>query len=126
MSATINGQTLGEQSLQVVGEFTWTTKYNGNRMYEVTGTGTAKISMNNNVIDDINCAGARDIYSFELAENKDVRSVKAIETGCPQGTQLDNSARQMSIDPLSATAFILTVVEQSEGNRAVANYTFAK
>lgn len=119
------GDKVGPHALQVTGDYFWIIKHIEGQKYEVTATGSAKISNSNNVVADLNCKGAQDVYVFDWTESGALRNLRQTETGCPQGLQ-SASAQQMSVERLSNNSFTYTVVTQEDGNRVIETYTFKK
>jgi hypothetical protein len=117
------GVTLDPQPLQVTGDVNWTVEPQGGEVYQVTMTGSGKVTFQNNVILDIRCTGASDLYSFTLSATNDVRDLTPVQLGCPQGGN-STAARQLSIKPLGQKSFVYTIVEQAQGQRAVVSLTF--
>ena len=119
------GNKIDKQTLQIAGDYYWETSHRGAAQYEVTATGSAKLSMDNQVLAELNCAGSQDVYAFEVIASGSMRNFAQLEAGCPQESQL-NASQQMSIRSLSPDTFEYTVVNQSEGVRIVETYIFRK
>jgi hypothetical protein len=119
------GNKIDPQTLQITGDYTWIVKSLGSEKYEVTATGSAKISSSNQVIAEVNCKGAQDVFAFTLLTSNALRELAIIESGCPQGIKAVGS-QQMSINPVSDSTFVYTVASQEEGARVIESYTFRK
>lgn len=119
------GNKMDPQPIQITGEYTWTIDPQGAEQYVVSSTGSAKLSFQNNILMEVNCNGARDIYSFSLTSSNDVRELKPVQLGCPQGG-VGTTARQMMINPLGKKSFVYTEAAQDGGARAIVMLTFTK
>lgn len=119
------GVKIDPQSVQVTGEYTWTVEALGGEAYQVTATGNAKFSLNNEILFEVNCTGAQDVYTFELTSSNTLRSLRPVELGCPQGLR-PVSAQQVSIQIQGKNSFAYIVASQGEGGRSIETYTFSK
>lgn len=119
------GNKIDPQTLQIAGDYYWEMKHQSDDRYEVTATGRAKLSSDNNILAEVNCAGSQDVYSFEMISSGSLRNFAQLEAGCPQAAKL-TSSQQMSIRSLNANAFEYTVVTQNDGVRIVETFVFRK
>lgn len=117
------GNKLDPQTLQITGDYTWSVEFLGENKYQITATGSTKINSQNQILAEVNCKGAQDIYVFELTESKAVRNLRTLESGCP-GTFKPTASMQMTFEPLTEKSFIYNVTTQSDGLRIIESYTF--
>jgi hypothetical protein len=69
------GNKLDPQTLQISGDFYWDMSYLQEGRYQVIASGAVKVSTENEIIAEVNCRGARDVYIFELREGNMVRNL---------------------------------------------------
>lgn len=120
------GAMMDPQTMQIVGDYTWTIESKGNNKYVVTQTGFTKATNSNFVDSVIDCRGAQDVLQFELTKTHAVRDVVQISSGCPQGLNLASSANQWSVRSLNNDVFVVTLVAQGGGEKYVYTLTFQK
>lgn len=119
-----DGSRLDRQTLQVVGEYSWKTKQLGGNKYRLTATGTAKLLLNNQLVTEFICSGARDVTQFKLASGR-VTNMRVLESGCPAGFNVEG-AQQMTVEKVDNDAFIFNFVETGDGARYFVTFTFNK
>lgn len=119
------GNKLDPQTLQITGDYFWDMLYLKEGRYQITASGSTKISTENEILAEVNCVGARDVYIFELKEGNAIRNFRIQESGCP-GNLKPVSSMQMSFEPLTSSSFIYTVTNTADGTRVVESFTFRK
>ncbi|MCA2960268.1 MAG: hypothetical protein IOD12_08445 [Silvanigrellales bacterium] len=120
------GVKLDPQTSQVIGDYIWMLESTGGESYQLTMTGSVKLSNSNIVLAEFNCRGAQDVYTFEVTTSNALRNIKQVESGCPVGAK-DFGSQQMQMEMAGKNSLVYTVASQTQdGVRVIETYTFSK